>query len=420
MNRIIGFVLFLIVAQCVLAQQFVSVEGTGFQLEGKPYQFIGTNLWYGMNLGVDQKGRERLTRELDRLSEMGVTNLRVLASSEGADQYNVSPVLQTAPGAYSDQVWKGLDFLLDEMGKRNMKAVMVLNNFWMWSGGFPQYVKWVEGGEVPFPNMEGGTWDPFINYSLSFYSNKKAQNLFRDHLKVIISRTNSINGVAYRDDPAIMSWQLCNEPRGYDVPEQYRKWLVKTAKLIQSLDKNHLVSVGSEGDTSTPRSGVDLIKDNQSKYIDYATTHVWIQNWGWFDPEDESSYRGAQQKAKDYLTGQMEKAEQLGKPVVIEEFGVSRDGGDFNSAASVSYRDKFYEFVFQFTVKQLGKSNLQGCNFWSWAGEGRPTKPGGFWQEGENLIGDPPHERQGWYSVYDDDQSTVELIEKYAREVKNQ
>jgi mannan endo-1,4-beta-mannosidase len=57
---------------------------------------------------------------------------------------------------------------------------------------------------------------------------------------------------------------------------------------------------------------------------------------------------------------------------------------------------------------------VQGLNVWTFSGEGRPKHPGEFWQKGDPLTGDPPHELQGWYGIYDSDTSTIRLIEKYA------
>lgn len=422
MKNLLSFIALAAILQLTTYGQgsFVRIENAEFVWNGEPYHFIGTNLWYGMNLGGGStKDRSRLIRELDRLQQMGLTNLRIMAASEGAENspYQNQPTLQPAPGQYNESLLKGLDFLLAEMGRRDMKAVVCLSNFWMWSGGFPQYLSWATNTPIPYPDVAGGgSWDAFINYSQSFFTNQQAIGFYHDFLRSIIARKNTINGLRYTQDPTIMSWQLANEPRGYGQVAAYRKWIRKTAKLIQQLDPNHLVCIGAEGDTSTKLSGTDLFKDSKSKYIDYATTHLWIQNWGWFDPQDTSTYRPAVEKAQNYLVGQIKKAEKLRKPLVLEEFGVSRDNGSFATEATADFRDNFYQWVFNYTRQEIDKNSpLKGCNFWSWGGEGRPATPGGFWQEGDDLIGDPAHELQGWYSVYDTDQSTIELIKSYSK-----
>lgn len=107
---------------------FVSVNATQFYLHNEPYLIRGANYWQGMNLGaIAEYGgdRFRLTQELDQLYEMGVNNLRIMASSEGPDTepYRMIPSLQPAPGKYNEHIFEGLDFLLDEMDKRNMTAI---------------------------------------------------------------------------------------------------------------------------------------------------------------------------------------------------------------------------------------------------------------------------------------------------------
>ena len=55
---------------------FINVNGKQFIRDGKPYYFLGTNFWYGMNLGSSGQGgdRDRLLRELDHLKKIGVKN----------------------------------------------------------------------------------------------------------------------------------------------------------------------------------------------------------------------------------------------------------------------------------------------------------------------------------------------------------
>jgi mannan endo-1,4-beta-mannosidase len=70
----------------VLAQ-FVSVKDQTFQLNNKPYYFVGANYWYGSLLGLEKdtkRGVERPRKELDFLKSNGVTNHRLMAGAEGS------------------------------------------------------------------------------------------------------------------------------------------------------------------------------------------------------------------------------------------------------------------------------------------------------------------------------------------------
>jgi len=400
------------------AQNFVQVEGIRFIRNGQPYHFIGTNFWYGMHLADEVSGdRARLLRELDRLQALGVNNLRILAGSLGPDQepWRVLPALQEEPGIYRETLLEGLDFLLVEMQKRDMVGVLCLNNFWPWSGGMAQYVAWSQGEAIPYPpSAEGGSWIRYMRFSSRFYKDKRAQALFENHIKRLLSRVNTITGIPYTEDPTIMSWQLANEPRGMFHAGAYRRWIRRTAALIKSLDPNHLVSLGSEGNTSTP-TGNHFWQDHRFSEIDYTTIHIWIQNWGWYDPlNPEGSFEKAWAKASDYLETHEAISRKLNKPMVLEEFGIARDLDDHRPDAPVIWRERYYRLIFERVLERAQNGGaLVGCNFWAWAGEGRPAAPRAIWKPGDDLIGDPPHEYQGWYSVYDKETETTDLIREF-------
>ncbi|MCB0642582.1 MAG: hypothetical protein KDC44_13125 [Phaeodactylibacter sp.] len=417
--------LLLLISQTMISQSFITVEVTEFLRAGVPYHFIGTNFWYGMYLGAPEPigDRARLIRELDRLQALGITNLRVMASSEGGDSatWCVQPALQPAAGVYEEALLQGLDFLLVELAKRDMVAVLCLNNFWPWSGGMAQYVSWSEGSAIPYPPPEpGGDWLKYMNYTARFYRSAEAMQSAEAFIRALLLRKNTISGIALKDDPTIMAWQLANEPRGMFHPRKYRKWVRRTARLIKSLDPNHLVSLGSEGNTHVP-TGNHFRKDHRMDEIDYLTIHIWIQNWGWYDPNDpESSFKKALQKAENYLKRHLTVAEKMEKPLVLEEFGIARDAENYAPESVVEWRDRYYETLFSWLQQHIeAGSPWVGCNFWAWAGEGRPAKPKAVWKRGDDLIGDPPHEYQGWYSVYDTDQSTLDLILYYNQWIKN-
>jgi len=385
---------------------FVSVRSGKFILAGKPYYFVGTNFWQGMNLGVEDPSgnRDLLVQQLDQLKQMGVTNLRIMASSEGpnTEPYRMVPALMIAPGMYDKSVLDGLDFLLAEMGKRDLKAVMVLNNFWQWSGGMAQYVSWQTKTSIPYP----GDWETFVEYAAKFYTCAECQTWYRDHIVMLINHTNPYTGMMYRDDPTIFSWELANEPRRY--PDA---WIDDTAAYIKSLDPNHMVTTGSEG--TPPGERIDFTETHNGPNIDYATIHIWPQNWGWYDPKNPSTYKSAEVQAIMYFQNHVKDAATMGKPLVLEEFGLARDWEPvhdiYDPDSRTIYRDMFYTAMYQQVYDSASTGGAAGGdNFWAWAGTSRP---GTLW------VGDPPHETPGWYSVYNMDTSTIKILSTHANKM---
>jgi len=61
------FVLFLtdLSAQSFDKSSFVQTEKGDFMLNDKAYTYIGANYWYAAFVAMDQKGKERIVRELD-------------------------------------------------------------------------------------------------------------------------------------------------------------------------------------------------------------------------------------------------------------------------------------------------------------------------------------------------------------------
>ena len=325
---------------------FVSVKQNSFSKDGARYAYMGVNLWYAMNLGSTGPGgdRPRLLRELNRLKSLGVRNIRILGGSEGpsTEPWRVSPALQNSPGQYDPDLLRGLDFVLAEMGKRDLTAVIMLTNFWEWSGGMAQYRRWAGAGPIPYPPADG-----FIEYTSKFYSDVAAQAYFFDFLQTIVSRRNSITHIRYRNDPTIMAWELANEPRGATNLRDFNIWLEKTAAMIKSLDAHHLVTTGVEGDFHDTGSGLDFLENHKSPNIDYATLHVWVQNAGIFDPLNAvRTYPEAVAWANALVERHIVLQHQLKKPVVLEEFGMARDENLFQPEDPTTYRDLFYRFLF--------------------------------------------------------------------------
>jgi mannan endo-1,4-beta-mannosidase len=411
--------------------RFIRRVGTHFDRGGAPFRIAGTNMWYAAYLGADAPigNRDRLKRELDRVAALGINNIRILGSSELSPLNNsVRPTFRDHSRHFNPALLAGLDHALAEICKRGLTAVIYLTNFWEWSGGMMTYLYWTNGGRYLNNNDPAHPWPEFPDMSSEFYASARAVRMFDDYVRAVVSRRNSVTGRLYRDDPTIMSWQLANEPRPGGSPEAGRKhmeaylaWIGGSARLIKSIDPNHMVSTGSEGSMGCIDDDQCVVDAHSSPAIDYVNAHIWPQNWGWADPKDlPGTWPTTERNVRAYLARQVAIAERVGKPLVIEEFGYPRDGGSFDPASTTLYKDRYYKLITDAVIHSVRSGGpLQGCNFWGWGGEGRAQHPDHHFVRGDtDYLGDPPHEPQGWYSVFDTDASTQAIIRAYASAIK--
>ncbi|HEY8971732.1 MAG TPA: glycosyl hydrolase family 28 protein, partial [Puia sp.] len=402
------------------ADGFVRRSGQRFLLDGKPYYYIGANYWQGGLLAAGRAGRQRVQRELSFLASQGVTNLRIVVGAEGSGgidgSYRVGPSLQPKKGQFSEDALKGLDFLLAEMNKRKMKAVLYLSNNWAWSGGFLQYLNW-NGRLSDSLLLRKKTWDELRDQTARFYDCEPCKEDYFRQVRKVVERKNSFTRTAYADDPVIMAWEMGNEPRPMrpSANEAYKQWISQTAALIKSLDDRHLVTIGTEGQASTD-DNIQLYKDiHAGANIDYLTIHVWPKNWGYFsDTAIAAGMPVIIRNTRSYVDKHAAIARSLDKPLVIEEFGLPRDLQAYSPSSPATLRRQYYEVMFR-VVKEsiLHGGAIAGCNFWAFGGEGRPVKGQTMWKSGDGWLGDPPMEEQGLNAVFDSDAPVWGLIRSF-------
>jgi mannan endo-1,4-beta-mannosidase len=403
---------------------FVYVKNNKFYADNKPYYFIGTNYWYGSLLGLEKnrkKGIDRLRGELDFLRANGVSNLRIMAGAEGSGMINgvirVAPPLQPEAGKFDETILDGLDLVLAEMGKRNMKAVVFFSNNWEWSGGFQQYLAWNK--QVPDDRKTRKlTWDEQRDIVAQFYACEPCKENYNKQVNLILNRTNKYNNKKYTEDPAVMAWELANEPRPMRPAsnEAYKNWVSDVAAMIKSKDKNHLVTIGHEGYIGT--EDMKLYEEiNADKNLDYLTIHIWAKNWGWFKEDKVAEgFPNVVKKALDYIDRHLIVAKKLNKPLVIEEFGLPRNNQSFDINSPTSLRDSYYEKIFAILAQHSEtQGNLAGAAFWAFGGTARPIENQVFWKKGDEYTGDPPMEEQGLNTVFDSDKSTWKIIKRYGK-----
>ena len=209
---------------------FVETRGIEFYLNDKPFHFIGTNCYYLMVYAADQNLRPHVDQVLEDAAAMGIKVVRTWAFNDGEDQWNA---LQTAPGEYQENVFCGLDYVLEKANSLNLRLILPLVNNWDDYGGMNQYVD----------------WSSTVTKHDDFYTDANTKQWYKHHIQTVLNRENTINGRIYKQDPTIFSWELANEPRCSSDASGQRlyNWISEMSAYLKSIDPSHLLSIGCEG-----------------------------------------------------------------------------------------------------------------------------------------------------------------------------
>ncbi len=91
-----------------------------------------------------------------------------------------------------------LDHLISSAEELNLKLILPLVNYWPDFGGMPMYLNWLGLSKE----------DP-----TEFYRSGRARQAFQTWIDHVLNRRNLITGRFYCEEPAVLAWELANEPR---------------------------------------------------------------------------------------------------------------------------------------------------------------------------------------------------------------
>lgn len=341
-------------------RSFVHREGRGFVVDGAPWRYGGTNTYY-----LHVKSHYMIDSALDNANEMGLKVVRAWAFSDGTDG-GQPVVLQPAPYKYNEDAFDSLDYTVYKAGQLGIKLVLTLTNNWDAYGGMPQYVKWFHPG---LANDEyGNASNNTPNHDL-FYTDPQIRDTYLAYATHVITRRNRYTGRAYRDDPTIMTWELANEPRNRSAGTGFGNtdgapllaWADVASRHVKSLAPNQLVALGDEGfglDRSSSDypyggyEGNDWVKLTSLPAIDYGTVHMYPTGWGSTASADPVAW------GSKWITDHARIAAQIGKPVVVEEFGLPI------GKAAASIDEPTRDASYQTWVTTIEQSSTNAFHFW--------------------------------------------------------
>ena len=329
---------------------FVKTSGTHFTLYGKPWYFGGTNAVFLTN--SDSFPGADIPEFFCIQANQGARVVRAAAylNGYGCNMCTKTPEpIQPKVGVYNERALQRLDGIVAAAKANGIRLIMTLGNFEDQWGGMQWYVDEVRGNGN---EMSGG--DKHF-----FYTDPTIRAAYKAYAKKIITRVNTKTGIAYKDEPTILGWEVLNEPHTKDEYERNggaacaqspggcvpgklaNTWINEMSTYIKSLDSNHLVSTGeegyrSDGDTTCCHNnwinggfkGEDFTKNTALPNIDFATVHVYPDHWQ--IDRSEHTWIGP-----NYIADRAKVAHAAGKPIIMEEFGM--ENGYMNRDSLLSY-----------------------------------------------------------------------------------
>jgi mannan endo-1,4-beta-mannosidase len=315
--------------------EFVTTRHGSFSVGGAGWRFGGTNTYY-----LHQQSHYMIDSALNDAAAMSLAVVRAWAFADGSGG-SYTP-LQPKPYVYDNAAFDSLDYAIYKAGQLGLRLVLALVNNWPDYGGMAQYVTW-------FLGLPDDSYGAAVNHD-KFYSTTEIQDCYRAYVRYVLTRFNRYTGLRYNEDPAIMTFELANEPRSRSdkTGRELLAWVTQTSAYFKKLAPHQLVTTGDEGfygDPANPDYPYSNYEGDRWKdflalpTIDYGTVHLYPQGWG----ENPSSKPGTDPVSwgTTWITDHLSDGAALGKPVVIEEYGLALNAAQ--GIADEAARDSGYQ-----------------------------------------------------------------------------
>lgn len=331
---------------------FIGTRGATFTLDGKPFRFAGANI----AVMYRDEDRARMPETFTEAARQGLRVVRVWAHGEGGPDSSVKSVggdradwprnhpFRFAPEEWNEEAFVQLDRVIAEAARNNIRVQLTLVNWWRDTGGVTQYLKWAGIDDAADDAKPYGI---NVERAMLFYTNDTTRRLYRQHIERIVTRRNTVTGTMYRDDPAIMGYELMNEAQALTGRwTERRAWVAEMSAYIKSLDPDHLVTPGTWGyRTSWERR--EWLEEHRIQTIDYCDVHNYPR-------DDHDSFVDSPTALGEFIANRAAASFSLKKPLMLGEFNVGPEGHQGFTAA------QWFSAYFE----SAARSGVGGAMYW--------------------------------------------------------
>lgn len=337
---------------------FVSREASSLMVAGQPFRRGGTNLYYmqqSLAYAQQRDDRAALAQVRDALDTMVCMSLPVARMWAFNEMPDDESSIQPAPGIFREEGLRALDQAVAEAKARGIRLILTLTNNWPEYGGLETYARW-----------SGKKHD-------DFFFDEQIQGWWKGYARHLAQRVNTFTGVAYRDEPAILAWEIGNELRcrACRGTTRYADTIAGLAQFLRQTFPRHLVADGGEGFDDRPHRYRGLSKDYpiagkegasfsalaEIPALDLISYHFYPADWG-LDVAGDAAI---------WIRRHQEIAMAAGKVAYLGEYGIEYGAGPDPDMARAPVYDAWLDRLFASSGGAFGL-------FWQLVTPSRPSR----------------------------------------------
>ncbi len=295
---------------------FLTKSGKQLMLNGQPYRFVGANTYYlGLHEtpSIDYSSDADIEAVFADAEALGFDTIRTFAALSVGTAGGTNKTIQPTLGDWNETALRKLDKVVQLAGEHNVRLVLP----------FVDQYNYYFGGISTYTNWRG------LTNKSEFFKNATVKQDFKNYIQMLLNRTNYYTGVAYKNDPTVLCWELGNELWDSDVPA-VDDWITEMTNYIKGIDSNHLVMTG------TIKAGFGL-----QSTADILTEHVYAN----LAPAGTPDIKGYMLNSLNCATYQAKSVADngSGKPIIIGEFGWNDSFTFENGSYGINERNDVYE-----------------------------------------------------------------------------